>query len=415
MPSIGALVLASTAAILAILYQLYASPVLKIAGKYRIIEPLNTEHCESVEELQACEKLVIHSSGLVYLACAASPWIRTQWMPAMDNFNATALRDNSSTDYVATYDPRSRVVTKLVTAGLADPRGLNVHGMDVVVDERDQTLLWIYLVNHRPPLDPSVDAERLGADSVVEIFKTHVGANLMEWVATVDDPKIMVTPNDIVGGSNGQEFWFTNDHDRKRGLMRKLQLIFRFKSTFVGYCHVTTGCKVAVDELYSANGILRTDNGDIWVVSSFGGYISVHEQQADKTLVLTEVIQVGQLVDNIGLSSDGSIIAATVLKAFEFQFQQNGAKNISATSPAGAYRISINTGHTSYFGDKYKVEKIYEDNGALGSISTTAAMYNDDLYLHGLMAHRMLICKIPTNPSEEKYDNSHGVLTMSCS
>ena len=122
--------------------------------------------------------------------------------------------------------------------------------------------------------------------------------------------------------------------------------------------------------------VLQTHSGDIWVASSFGGYISVHEQQADKTLVLTEVIQVGesdmnlsdyystthtnysgQLVDNLGLSLDGSIIAATVPKALQF-LQSGGAKNTSITAPAGAYRISINTGHTSYFGDKYKIEKV---------------------------------------------------------
>lgn len=49
MPSIGAFVLAATAAILAIFYQLYVSPMFEIAGKHRVIEPLNTEHCERVE------------------------------------------------------------------------------------------------------------------------------------------------------------------------------------------------------------------------------------------------------------------------------------------------------------------------------------------------------------------------------
>ena len=93
--------------------------------------------------------------------------------------------------------------------------------MDVVPDENDPDLLWVYLVNHRPPLDPSVDVASVGADSAVEIFKTRLGANTLEWVTTVEDPSIMVTPNDVMGGSNGQEFWVTNDSASKVGVVRK--------------------------------------------------------------------------------------------------------------------------------------------------------------------------------------------------
>jgi arylesterase/paraoxonase len=92
-------------------------------------------------------------------------------------------------------------------------------------------------------------------------------------------------------------------------------MLFGVKSTSVGYCHVKTGCKVAADELYSSNGIVRvslwvflnytgnltgavlqSSDGDVWVGSSGGGYITVHEQQADKTLVPTDVIHIGENV-----------------------------------------------------------------------------------------------------------------------
>ncbi|KAF8608964.1 serum paraoxonase/arylesterase [Ceratobasidium sp. AG-I] len=399
MPTKAVIFLAGTAALLGILFQAYVSPLIEIGGLLRRVEPLNTEHCESVEELQACEKLVIHSSGVVYLACA-SPWSRTVWMPTLDALNATALLEKTSSDYVATYDPKSRTVTKLKVLGLTEPRGLNLHGMDVVPDEHDPTLLWIYLVNHRPPLDLSVDASQVGADSVIEIFKSRVGADSMDWVKTVSDPNIIIAPNDVLGGTTGQEFWFTNDNHVKVGLMRKVHAYLSIKSTSVGYCHVNTGCKIAADELVTSNGIVRAPNGDVWVASSHGGYITVHEQQADKTLVPTEVIRFDRPIDNLGLSSDGSIIAATIPKAL--QFTQESARNTSITSPAGAFKVSVNTGHGSYFGEKYKVEKIYEDDGTLGSAASTAAMYNDILYLNGLLAHRMLICKIPVVASEKE-------------
>ncbi|KAG8694762.1 hypothetical protein FRC09_009614, partial [Ceratobasidium sp. 395] len=342
MPSVAVLLLTATTVAFGIFYQVYLSPVLEVGGAFRRIEPLNTDQCEAVEGLQACEKFVIHASGLVYLACTPSPWDRLAWMPAATNFNATAFRARTVPDYVATYNPDSRIITKLEVLNFAEPRGLSVHGMDVVPDERDSDLLWVYLVNHRPPLDPTVDANVVGADSAIEIFKTRVGASTMEWVKTVEDPSVIVTPNDILGGANGQEFWFTNDSPIKTGA--------------------------------------NTD-GTVWVTSSgAAGYITVHEQQADKTLVPVEIIHVGRTLDNIALS-DGFVIAAAAPKVFHFIF--NSAHNPAIPSPASAYRISINTGHSSYFGEKYKVEKIFEEDGSmLGSAATSAAMHGNKLYLH---------------------------------
>ena len=136
-------------------------------------------------------------------------------MPTLDALNATAVLTRSTPDYLATYDINTKATTQLTVKGLVDPRGLNLHGMDIVPDETDPRVLWIYLVNHRPQLDSA----HKGADSVIEIFKTHSGADYVEWVETVSDVRVMVTPNDIVGGSNGNEFWFTNDNGVKVGLV----------------------------------------------------------------------------------------------------------------------------------------------------------------------------------------------------
>ncbi|KAG8750658.1 hypothetical protein FRC12_012770 [Ceratobasidium sp. 428] len=272
--------------------------------------------------------------------------------------------------------------------------------MDVVPDEHDANLLWVYLVNHRPPLDPAVDAAKVGADSAIEIFKTQVGSSTMEWVKTVEDPSIIVTPNDILGGSNGQEFWFTNDNSVKVGLARPLHLLFGVKSTWVGYCHVNTGCKVAADELYSSNGIVRATDGNVWVASTGGGHITVHEQQPDKTLVPTEIIKIGRAIDNLSLAPDGSIIAATIPNALHFILQS--AKDPSIPTSASAHRISVNKGQSSYFGENYKVEKIFEEDGTmLGSAASTAAEYEGKLYLHGVIAPRLLICNLPAQKLEQ--------------
>jgi hypothetical protein len=117
---------------------------------------------------------------------------------------------------VATYNPQSGKVTKLKTVNFNSPRGLSLHGMDVVPSSSNPSELWIYLVNHREPLngDPKV----VGADSSVEIFKTALGGSTMEYVRTVEDP-LVLTPNDLTGTPDGKAFWVTNDYGVKTGLV----------------------------------------------------------------------------------------------------------------------------------------------------------------------------------------------------
>ncbi|QRV79290.1 serum paraoxonase/arylesterase [Ceratobasidium sp. AG-Ba] len=394
MPPIVVMVLAVAIVVIGIFYQVYLSPLLEVAGAFRKVEPLNNNRCEAVEGLQACEKFVIHSSGLLYLACAPSTRDRVDWAPAGDKLNATAFRTRSDPDYVATYNLHTPKITKLQMVKFVEPRGISTQGMDVVPDEHDPDLLWIYLVNHRPPVDSNIDYAVAGADSVIEIFKTRVGADTMEWVKTVEDASIIVTPNDVLGSANGKEFWVTNDNSKKVGLTRIIHLLFHVKATWVGYCHIDKGCRIAADELYHSNGIVRASNGQVWIGSSGGGYITVHEQQEDKTLVPVEVVQIGRATDNLSLGPDGSIVVATFPDAIRFVSQS--AKNPNIPCPASVHRISVNNDRSSYFGERYKVEKIFEEDGTmLGSSASTAAIYGNKLYMHGVIAARLLVCELP--------------------
>ncbi|KAJ1304411.1 hypothetical protein OPQ81_005559 [Rhizoctonia solani] len=365
---------------------LYATAALAVFGSTLFqmkLHPINHNNCQTIPELQACEKIKILSTGIMYLACAGTIESRTTWMPTLDALNATAVLTRSTPDFLATYNMKTGAITRLTVKGFADPRGLNLHGMDVVPDETDPTRLWIYLVNHRPKSDSAYK----GADSVIEIFTSQAKADYVEWVQTIKDAQVMVTPNDIVGGRNGQEFWFTNDNGVKVGMRRHIDAMFWLKTTFVGYCHVTSGCKRASAPLYGSNGIARASDGSILVGSYRAGQLTVHKPKEDKTLEHVMTINTGLPLDNLALSADGSIIAAAFPK---LHLLAESIKNISATAPSAVLRISNGTSN-----GKYKVEKIYEDDGQLGSFATTAAMYGDTLYIHGLMAHRMLACKVP--------------------
>ncbi|KAB5590758.1 Serum paraoxonase/arylesterase [Ceratobasidium theobromae] len=345
-------------------------PTLEAAGIYRKVQPMNYENCQRISELKACEKIKILPSGMMYLACAGTIESRITWMPTLDALDSTAAHSKSTHDYLATYNIHTGKITKLDVRGMVDPRGLNLHGMDVVPDEKDPDTLWIYLVNHRPPLDPTY----IGANSVIEVFKTQLGMGHVDWVQTVEDHTVVVTPNDIVGSSNGQEFWFTNDNSVKTGMWRHIDGNFLRKTTFVGYCHLKHGCKRASVPLIGVNGIVQArysaSDGSILVGSYRLGQLTVHKPKHDKTLEHVKTVDTGLPLDNLAVSADGSIIAAAFPKA---HLIFPAARNSNITAPSGVLRLQKNSS---------KFEKLYEDDGQLGSFATTAAMYEDTLFIH---------------------------------
>lgn len=115
---------------------------------------------------------------------------------------------------MATYDPRTSEISRLEAMNMPS-RGFSSHGMDVVPSSSNPNELFLYLINHRTPVDGR-DARVVGADSSIEVFKTVVGSHKMVHHATFEDPLIM-TPNDIVGSPDGKSFHITNDHGTKTG------------------------------------------------------------------------------------------------------------------------------------------------------------------------------------------------------
>lgn len=116
--------------------------------------------------------------------------------------NASArFAPTAEDDYIATYDPASSRVARLKLTNLpADTPPLSVHGMDVVPSATNPKDLWVYLVNHRPFLASGggyEDAEKTGANSTIEVFKSKVGGTTLEWVRTFHAPGIIISPNDV--------------------------------------------------------------------------------------------------------------------------------------------------------------------------------------------------------------------------
>jgi hypothetical protein len=48
--------------------------------------------------------------------------------------------------------------------------------------------------------------------------------------------------------------------------------------------------------MLSNNGIVRASNGTLYVANTFSGSLSILEEQADNTLVITDQVQTGELL-----------------------------------------------------------------------------------------------------------------------
>ncbi|TFK25229.1 calcium-dependent phosphotriesterase [Coprinopsis marcescibilis] len=369
-------------------YQITLRPILTRLGQGRVVESINNNDCTGVPELKACEKLVLHqASGLVYLACS-TPESRVHWLPATRHLNAVGAKRD---DYVAIYDPKTQKVTKLTFEGFPSARGFSSHGMDVVTSSDDPNQLWLYLINHRAPLEG--DATKIGADSSIEIFKGTLGGSTLDYIQTVEDPETIITPNDLIGSPDGKSFYVTNDHGSKTGWKRELET-FGYAATSVTYCNVDEGCKFAIQNMHSNNGIAQAPNGTVYVVSCIGATLSVLEKQADNTLFVTDIIKSELPLDNIQIDSEGHVWAAAFPKGFDLLKHFTDPTGVkSATS---VVRFSINTGPGSFYGEKYRIEKVFEDNGDIASGTTTVAYDTERnlLFLTGLASPQLTVCKI---------------------
>ncbi|KAG6813313.1 hypothetical protein H0H92_012126 [Tricholoma furcatifolium] len=363
-------ILVAVLAVVAAFYQLSLKPILITAGLWRQIQPLSNNNCITVPQLQACESN------------------RTAWTPALSFLNAQSA---SFDDYVAIYDPASGRVTRLKFVNFNNNRGFSAHGMDVVHSSSNPEELFIYLVNHRAPL-ASHSAQAVGADSSVEVFKTIIGSDTLTHIRTVEDP-VIHCPNDLVGYPDGQSFYFTNDHGAKVGLMREFD-VFGRRTSSVGYCHAQTGCKYAIAKMHGNNGIARALNDTFYVGNSLMGGITVLERQSDDSLVITDAIHTDRPLDNISLDSRGALWAAGFPDVPTLFFKH--FRNFSIPAPSSALRASINTGPSSFYGEKYKLDTVFEDDGNVAS-GTTSVVYDAErhrLFLHGLMAPHLSVCTV---------------------
>ena len=429
-------------------HQLYFSPLLKDLGYYRrqdagyevvhvgaAVGWANGEdggRCDKVggEEgevnegvFSACEKLSLHApSGTLFAACSTREE-RTTWTPAVDRLSAKTRR---GADYLASYHPDTSYIRILQFAGFKPgPGGFSAHGMDVVPVEGDtQGAVWVYAVNHRLPIGPdgkALDATIHGQNSTIELFRlSDMNSIELKHVKTFADP-LIATPNDVVGRADGKGFWLTNDNGpMKVGLARNFAILPAAlpisHTSNVAYCHETKGCKIAADGLHAANGITadlrraKTDhadddnfsrpqvNGTFYVANALRGGVTVLElvdpEGDGGELVKVESIPTEYPIDNLSLDQGGHLWAAGLPQLWDMVFKMFADGESRAAS--SAFRISKNTGTGAFFGERYTVSKMFQNNGTLAS-GSTSVVYDKEreiMYLSGVAAPWLTVCSM---------------------
>ncbi|EST06210.1 Six-bladed beta-propeller, TolB-like protein [Kalmanozyma brasiliensis GHG001] len=384
--------LAVPIALAALAYQFLSGPGSKAHDVFGLGRPLNyTSHsCTPIPELEACEDMWMHrDSGLLYLACSDIPG-RLAWTPAIDNLDVSGRPNN---DYIAILDtkktgPYASRITKVKPVSFTDT--LNLHGISVYeVPAKSAELkptLRIFLNNHRPPIDPVtktvMDATKVGANSTFELFETTLGESRMRHIRTYVGEAIR-TPN-RPAAAGPDSFVFTNDHSVKTGAKRVLDFIL--PRSDLGFCD-KSGCKIAAPGPYPyPNGVVRSSKypNRFYVPASADPNIRVFELQADNTLTLIDVIHTGYPADNLTVDDEDNIYAACfpnvpkLLAKFKDPYHKH--------SPSTVLKISKNVGKDSFFGKKWNVEKLFEDDGSGMSGATTALWdeKNGGLWLGGV-------------------------------
>ncbi|KAH7108297.1 calcium-dependent phosphotriesterase [Auriculariales sp. MPI-PUGE-AT-0066] len=360
--------------IAAVLHALYVSPLLSLAGRSRVLTTTLPGKCQKHKDLQACKKIILHEpSGLVYAACS-QPYLRTLWQPGQTLLNSTG----AGKDYLAVFNPDDGSSKHLPLVRFSG--GLSLMGFDVVSTTEDPRQVFLYAINIRPSI---FNNYAKGPDAVVEIFKSDQHGFKLSHVNTIKDPLIGL-PNDIIGSPDGKSFFITNDIKNKGIWARFFDVVLRRDNTFVTYCDVAEGCRIVARRLVTASGIARGQSGEIYVANTFSSAISVFEEQADHSLVLTDTIPINAgALDGLSVDTDGSIYAAELPKVFTWKFQH--LKDPKHLVPSSALKITLNTDESSYYGQKYKIEKVLEDAGktASGMTSVVHDKTRGKIYLHG--------------------------------
>jgi len=205
--------------------------------------------------------------------------------------------------------------------------------------------------------------------SSVELFR-FLNDTLFHLVSFENE--LMCCPNDIVAVDTDQ-FYVTNDHGYKDGIMKTLEDYLRLPKSYLLYFDGKTYLKV-YEGLNYANGVNISPIGEtVYLTETTGRKISVLDRNistGELQLRFTKNLETG--LDNITIDSDGNLWIAAHPKLFDFV---GHSKDPEKKSPSQVLKLSPK-------GDNdFTVTEVYLKNGEELSGSSTALFYNNQVFI----------------------------------
>ena len=99
-------------------------------------------------------------------------------------------------------------------------------------------------------------------------------------------------------------------------------------------------------------------------------------------------------LDNLMVDSKGAIWAAGLPKVLSTRAHILNPVGISS-APSSVFKITLNIGESSFYGEKYTVQKVLEDDGTKISGITSAVhdAIRGRLFMHGVVGESLIVCR----------------------
>ncbi|RFU32753.1 hypothetical protein B7463_g3558, partial [Scytalidium lignicola] len=283
--------------------------------------------------------------------------------------------------------------------GTNGDEAITMHGIDVR-PVPNSNKLRVLLVNHRPSVDPVtgefLDSQKIGGNSTIEVFEMALGGDTMRHVKTYADEVIQV-PN-RAQWIDDNSFVFTNDHDRKVGMLRNLESFTGGGS--VGYCD-PSGCKIIKDSgFYNPNGIGVGSDGLVYVPNTISGDLDIFTLNSSHQLEEVASVKTGYPLDNLHIDKNGDVYAAAFPQLYKLM--ASGKQPLKLNPPTAVLKFrkvhsTQGTGSEEKPGNKptWVFEKVLEDDGSVLP-GTTVAVHDelmDRIFLGGVVSPFIAICE----------------------
>ncbi|KAG9950671.1 calcium-dependent phosphotriesterase, partial [Aureobasidium melanogenum] len=274
-----------------------AIPQSTIANAADYVKIEDTTHCEDLHYYEP--------ANLLFTACEDNPKLRFDWFPPLGNFDPPAGVAQGSIHVI---DPETM---KSIRLSFVDFDGTFVsHGIDVVADPQAKDAVYIFAVNHVPePEFVSTRREHIvKSSSRIELFRHVIGSSALKHVRTISH-KLIETPNDIYAVSP-TEFYVTNDHRHREGLMRELETMAPFAWSTTVHVTITDPSETFYTkgfEVTTALTGIKNNNGlghvhgsnEVTVCSAERGILyRCIPDPATKTLAIEETVHMDSTLDN---------------------------------------------------------------------------------------------------------------------